>query len=91
MMHHNHSVVLVRRLTGGLPKNKTGGLIFGSLDGSSKGGSYLGGGLIFGEGVYLGCLHLDDNQNHRFCKSTHMQQEGDGRYFGACGGENSLC
>ena len=48
MIDHNHSDVFGRRLSDGLPKNKTGGLIFGSLGGSSKGGSYFLGGLIFG-------------------------------------------
>ena len=47
MIAYNHFDVFGRRLCDGLPKNKTGGLIFGSLGGSSKGGSYFWGGLIF--------------------------------------------
>ena len=54
MIDHNHSDVFGRRLSDGLPKNKTGGLIFGSLGGSSGGGSYFGGGLIFGGGLFFG-------------------------------------
>ena len=41
MMHHNHSDVFGQRLCDGLPQNKTRGLIFGLLGGSSKGGLFL--------------------------------------------------
>ena len=52
MIDHNHSDVFGRRLSDGLPKNKTGGLIFGSLGGSSGGGGLIFlGGLIFFGGV----------------------------------------
>ena len=39
MIDHNHSDVFGRRLSDGLPKFKTGGLKFGSLGGTSQGGS----------------------------------------------------
>ena len=47
MIDHNHSDVFGRRLSDGLPKNKTGGLIFGSLGGSSGGGVLFFGGAYF--------------------------------------------
>ena len=56
MTDHNHSGVFGRRLCDGLPKNKTEGIIFGLLGGTSEGGSYFFGGSYYfwgGLGIQL--------------------------------------